>query len=163
MFGWLLQTGYIDYDKLEEKASDFRPKMIICGGSAYPREWDYKRLRQIADKVGALLMSDMAHIRYYQPLRLILGPSYLHCDMTQDPALHHNYHTIYAICTDAHRFLVRSLSVSGVCQHVCCYALLLPLHTVAIVCILIQYICFCVTVGWWQPKRQINHSTIAML
>ena len=60
----LLQTGYIDYDKLEEKALDFRPKMIICGGSAYPREWDYKRLRQIADKVGALLMSDMAHIRY---------------------------------------------------------------------------------------------------
>ncbi len=37
--------------------------MIICGGSAYPREWDYKRLRQIADKVGAYLMSDMAHIR----------------------------------------------------------------------------------------------------
>ena len=59
----LLQTGYIDYDKLEDKALDFRPKMIICGGSAYPREWDYKRLRQIADKVGAYLMSDMAHIR----------------------------------------------------------------------------------------------------
>ncbi len=59
-----LQTGYIDYDKLEDKALDFRPKMIICGGSAYPREWDYKRLRQIADKVGAYLMSDMAHIRY---------------------------------------------------------------------------------------------------
>lgn len=59
-----LQTGYIDYDKLEDKASDFRPKMIICGGSAYCREWDYKRLRQIADKVGALLMCDMAHIRW---------------------------------------------------------------------------------------------------
>lgn len=56
------ETGYIDYDKLEDKALDFRPKMIICGGSAYPREWDYKRLRQIADKVGAYLMSDMAHI-----------------------------------------------------------------------------------------------------
>ena len=37
--------------------------MLICGGSAYPREWDYKRLYQIAQKVGALLMSDMAHIR----------------------------------------------------------------------------------------------------
>ena len=62
---WLCgeQTGYIDYDKLEEKALDFRPKMLICGGSAYPREWDYKRLYEIAQKVGALLMSDMAHIR----------------------------------------------------------------------------------------------------
>ncbi len=59
----VVQTGYIDYDKLEEKALDFRPKMLICGGSAYPREWDYKRLYQIAQKVGALLMSDMAHIR----------------------------------------------------------------------------------------------------
>ncbi len=43
-----MQTGLIDYDKLEEKAMDFRPKLIICGGSAYPREWDYKRFREIA-------------------------------------------------------------------------------------------------------------------
>ncbi|KAL4429814.1 hypothetical protein ABPG77_010931 [Micractinium sp. CCAP 211/92] len=57
-----LETGYLDYGKLEERALDYRPKLIICGGSAYPREWDYKRLRQIADKVGALLMMDMAHI-----------------------------------------------------------------------------------------------------
>jgi glycine hydroxymethyltransferase len=56
------ETGYIDYDKLEEKAMDFRPRMIICGGSAYPREWDYKRLREVADKVGAYLLMDMAHI-----------------------------------------------------------------------------------------------------
>lgn len=55
-------TGYIDYDKLEEKALDFRPKMIIAGGSAYPREWDYARFRAIADKVGAYLLVDMAHI-----------------------------------------------------------------------------------------------------
>lgn len=55
-------TGYIDYDKLEEKALDFRPKLIICGGSAYPRDWDYARFRSIADKVGALLLCDMAHI-----------------------------------------------------------------------------------------------------
>jgi len=54
--------GLIDYEKLEEKALEFRPKMIICGGSAYPREWDYARFRAIADKVGALLMCDMAHI-----------------------------------------------------------------------------------------------------
>merc|ERR1711937_112578 len=56
------QTGYIDYDKLEEKALDFRPKMIICGGSAYPRDWDYARFRDIANKVGAYLMADIAHI-----------------------------------------------------------------------------------------------------
>nr|XP_029118295.1 serine hydroxymethyltransferase 7 isoform X2 [Elaeis guineensis] len=55
-------TGYIDYDKLEEKAMDFRPKILICGGSSYPREWDYARFRQIADKCGAVLMCDMAHI-----------------------------------------------------------------------------------------------------
>ncbi|CAA2982362.1 serine hydroxymethyltransferase 7-like [Olea europaea subsp. europaea] len=56
------QTGYIDYDKLEEKAVDFRPKILICGGSSYPREWDYARFRQIADKCGAVLLCDMAQI-----------------------------------------------------------------------------------------------------
>lgn len=55
-------TGLIDYEKLEEYASLFKPSMIICGGSAYPREWDYARFRQIADANGALLMCDMAHI-----------------------------------------------------------------------------------------------------
>ncbi|RRT53869.1 hypothetical protein B296_00032549 [Ensete ventricosum] len=55
-------TGYIDYEKLEEKALDFRPKLIICGGSAYPRDWDYARFRSIAEKCGALLLCDMAHI-----------------------------------------------------------------------------------------------------
>lgn len=56
------KTGYVDMAKLEEKAMEFRPKMIICGASAYPRDWDYKRFREIADKVGAFLMVDMAHI-----------------------------------------------------------------------------------------------------
>ncbi|KAJ6370192.1 hypothetical protein OIU76_028463 [Salix suchowensis] len=56
------QTGFLDYDRLEEKALDFRPKLIICGGSAYPRDWDYKRFRSVADKCGALLLCDMAHI-----------------------------------------------------------------------------------------------------
>jgi glycine hydroxymethyltransferase len=55
-------TGYIDYDELERRAVMFLPKLIIGGGSAYPREWDYKRMRQIADKVGAILLIDMAHI-----------------------------------------------------------------------------------------------------
>ena len=71
------QTGYIDYDKLEEKALDFRPRMIICGGSAYPREWDYARLAAIAGKIGALLMCDMAHYRrapIYQTTPHALAP-----------------------------------------------------------------------------------------
>lgn len=56
------QTGYIDFDKLEERALDFRPKILICGGSSYPREWDYARFRQIADRCGAVLLCDMAQI-----------------------------------------------------------------------------------------------------
>lgn len=56
------ETGYIDYDKLEEQACLYRPKLLICGASAYPRDWDFPRLRAIADKAGALLMCDMAHI-----------------------------------------------------------------------------------------------------
>mmetsp|Transcript_4361 Transcript_4361/g.8451 ORF Transcript_4361/g.8451 Transcript_4361/m.8451 type:complete len:523 (-) Transcript_4361:167-1735(-) len=55
-------SGLIDYDDMEYRASIFRPKILIAGGSAYPREWDYARMRSIADKVGALLMTDMAHI-----------------------------------------------------------------------------------------------------
>ena len=56
------ETGLIDYDDLERRAQMFLPKLLIAGGSAYPREWDYARMRQIADSVGALLMVDMAHI-----------------------------------------------------------------------------------------------------
>lgn len=55
-------TGYIDYDTMERDALTFRPKVIICGGSAYPREWDYKRIRAIADQCGSLVLCDMAHI-----------------------------------------------------------------------------------------------------
>lgn len=55
-------TGYIDYDKLQEQANLFKPAMIIAGGSAYPREWDYKRFKQIAEENGSMLMVDMAHI-----------------------------------------------------------------------------------------------------
>jgi glycine hydroxymethyltransferase len=55
-------TGFIDYDRLAAVAADFCPKVIVCGGSAYPREWDYKKFREIADSVGALLLCDMAHI-----------------------------------------------------------------------------------------------------
>ncbi|GAB5365274.1 hypothetical protein AAMO2058_001043500 [Amorphochlora amoebiformis] len=55
------ETGLIDYKALEAQAKLFIPKIIICGASAYPRDWDYKKLRGIADSVGALLMTDMAH------------------------------------------------------------------------------------------------------
>ncbi len=54
-------TGIIDMDKVEAKALDIRPKLIICGASAYSRDWDYARFRAIADKVGALLLADIAH------------------------------------------------------------------------------------------------------
>lgn len=54
-------TGVIDYDKVEEKALAVKPKMIICGASAYSRDWDYERLRDIADQVGALLLADISH------------------------------------------------------------------------------------------------------
>ncbi len=54
-------TGTIDYDKMEATALEGRPKLIIAGASAYSRDWDYKRMRQIADKIGALLMADIAH------------------------------------------------------------------------------------------------------
>ena len=55
------ETGRVDYDEMEHLALEHKPKLIIGGGSAYSREWDYKRMREIADKVGALLMIDMAH------------------------------------------------------------------------------------------------------
>ncbi len=55
------ETGRVDYDQMEQLAIENKPKLIIGGGSAYSREWDYKRMREIADKVGALLMIDMAH------------------------------------------------------------------------------------------------------
>ncbi len=55
------ETGLVDYDAMEEIALREKPKLIIGGASAYSREWDYKRMREIADKVGAMLMIDMAH------------------------------------------------------------------------------------------------------
>ena len=55
------ETGRVDYDEMEKLALEHKPKLIIGGGSAYSREWDYERMRKIADEVGALLMIDMAH------------------------------------------------------------------------------------------------------
>ena len=55
------ETGRVDYDNMEKLAKEHKPKLIIGGGSAYSREWDYKRMRAIPDEAGALLMIDMAH------------------------------------------------------------------------------------------------------
>lgn len=55
------ETGRVDYDEMERLALEHKPKLLIGGGSAYSREWDYKRMREIADKAGAIFMVDMAH------------------------------------------------------------------------------------------------------
>ncbi len=60
-YGVERETGVIDYDKVEATAHAEKPKLLICGASAYSRDWDYARLRAIADSVGALLLADIAH------------------------------------------------------------------------------------------------------
>ena len=55
------ETGKVNYDKIEETAIKEQPQLIICGASAYSQDWDYKKFREIADKVGALLMADISH------------------------------------------------------------------------------------------------------
>src|SRR5580658_4745788 len=60
-YGVVKETGLVDYDDMEQKTNELKPKLIICGASAYSRDWDYARVRAIADKVGALVMADIAH------------------------------------------------------------------------------------------------------
>ncbi|MDJ1498843.1 serine hydroxymethyltransferase [Cytophagaceae bacterium DM2B3-1] len=60
-YGVEKESGLINWDKVEETAKKEKPKMIICGASAYSRDWDYQRLRQIADEVGAILLADVSH------------------------------------------------------------------------------------------------------
>jgi len=60
-YGVKKETGLVDYDQMEATALKEKPKMIICGASAYSRDWDYKRIREIADKIGAVIMADIAH------------------------------------------------------------------------------------------------------
>lgn len=71
-------TGLIDYEALKAQAELFRPKVLICGSSAYPRDWDYARLRTIADSIGALLMCDMAHISGLVASKVVNDP-FPHC------------------------------------------------------------------------------------
>ena len=60
-YGVEKESGTINYDKVAEKAMEVKPKMLICGASSYARDWDYERLRSIADEVGALLLADISH------------------------------------------------------------------------------------------------------
>src|SRR5436309_9535052 len=60
-YGVKKETGLVDYEMLEEKARTEKPKLIICGASAYSRDWDYARIRKAADEIGAFLYCDMAH------------------------------------------------------------------------------------------------------
>ncbi len=77
-YGVNKETGLIEYDKMEEIANREKPKLIVCGASAYSRDWDYKRIREIADQVGAFVMADIAH-----PAGLIakglLNSPFAHC------------------------------------------------------------------------------------
>lgn len=71
-------TGKIDYEKLEKIALEEQPKLIICGASAYSQDWDYKKFREISDKVGALLLGDIAHPAGLIAAKLLNNPA-LHC------------------------------------------------------------------------------------
>lgn len=60
-YGVKKETGTVDYGMMEKQALEHKPKMIICGASAYSRDWDYEQIRKIADKIGALVLADIAH------------------------------------------------------------------------------------------------------
>jgi len=60
-YGVRKEDGIVDYDHLEKQALEHKPKLIICGASAYSRDWDYERIRAVADKVGALVLADISH------------------------------------------------------------------------------------------------------
>lgn len=74
------KTGLIDYEEMEERVSLFKPKMLIAGASAYTRDWDYARMRKIADSVGAYLLADMAHISGLIATGQAQSP-FEHCDV----------------------------------------------------------------------------------
>jgi len=77
-YGVVKETGLVDYEMLESQARNLKPKLIICGASAYSRDWDYARIRAVADEVGALVWADIAH-----PAGLIakglLNSPFAHC------------------------------------------------------------------------------------
>jgi len=73
-------TGLVDFDQLRRDASMFKPAMIICGGSAYPREWNYKSFREIADANGSFLLCDMAHFSGLVATKELNSP-FEYCDI----------------------------------------------------------------------------------
>lgn len=73
-YGVERETGLISYEAVEETAQREKPRLIICGASAYPRDWDYARLRRIADSVGALLLADISHPAGLIAKRLLNSP-----------------------------------------------------------------------------------------
>ena len=77
-YGVKKEDGRLDYESMERIALQEKPKMIICGASAYSRDWDYPRIRQIADKIGALVMCDMAHPAGLIAKQLLSSP-FDHC------------------------------------------------------------------------------------
>lgn len=77
-YGVKPDTGLIDYDQLEQIAFTEKPKLIICGASSYPRDWDYARIRAIADKIQALVMADIAHPAGLIASKLLNNP-FPHC------------------------------------------------------------------------------------
>merc|ERR1712151_1263850 len=74
------QTGLIDFDELRKSALVFRPAMILCGASAYPRVVDFAKFKEIADEVGAYLMADIAHISGLVATGLHASP-FEYCDV----------------------------------------------------------------------------------
>jgi len=77
-YGVTREGGLVDYDMMEAKAREIKPKLIICGASAYSRDWDYARIRAIADEVGALVMADIAHPAGLIAKKLLKDP-FDHC------------------------------------------------------------------------------------
>lgn len=67
-------SGFLDYDAIEQLAIAVKPRLLICGASAYSRDWNYERFRQIADRCGALLMADIAHISGFVATQLMASP-----------------------------------------------------------------------------------------
>ena len=77
-YGVVRETGRVDYDHLEQVALQEKPKLIICGASAYSRDWDYARIRKVADQIGALVMADIAHPAGLIAKQLLASP-FDHC------------------------------------------------------------------------------------
>jgi glycine hydroxymethyltransferase len=74
------ETALIDYEGLEKSALEFKPQLIICGASSYTKDFDYPRLREICDKVGAHLMADIAHTSGLIATGMLDTP-FKHCDI----------------------------------------------------------------------------------